>query len=167
MCRHPHCIVLAESSWSLCFLRYADVYTYDSGRCYTLLPFITYFCYHFTFPGFTFILILWKSKLFQNNQECSRYSKQKTELNRDPRFRKISGKSSINMIGTDFMCKTEMTVRRLINYCYLNMSWMLESGRLYSFKNVHWNLLVINDHKGAVLTLNILIKVVFLIVFYA
>ena len=34
---------------------YADIYRHESGRCHTLLPFLTCF-YHFTFPGFPFLL---------------------------------------------------------------------------------------------------------------
>ena len=52
--------VLAESSilyliFSLPSLRYRDVYRCESGRCRSL-PFLAFF-YHFTFPGFHFILI--------------------------------------------------------------------------------------------------------------
>ena len=41
------------SSWSFCS---SDVYRHESGRCRSL-PFILKYFYHFTFPGFPFILI--------------------------------------------------------------------------------------------------------------
>ena len=52
--------LLEESSLYFIFspgsLCYSDVYRRESGRCHTLPFFLTFF-YHFTFPGFPFILI--------------------------------------------------------------------------------------------------------------
>ena len=53
---------------------YEDFYRHVSGRCHTLLPFVTFFFYHFTFPDFSFTLILickskYKCQYFYENKK--------------------------------------------------------------------------------------------------